>query len=335
MGLYRALAKPLFFALPPEGAHSLAHRLLGLPLPWSRIGAADHDPRLRVTLAGIELDNPVGLAAGFDKACAHLDALGRLGFGYVVGGTVTRAPRRGHPKPRIARDPATRSMVNAMGLPNPGAGSAASALRRAERVAPRIVSLADEATEDAIAALTSLEPLVDWFELNASSPNAVWAHEGSHVAELLRELVPRTRKPIFVKLPWFETDVEREGVLAMATAAKEHGAAGLTCSNTRPVEDRRVARGRGGLSGKPLFARTPEIVREVRRATEGSLPINACGGVFTASDALACIEAGATTVQVYTGLVYEGPRLVGAITSGLAAALRDRGTALAEVVGGR
>ncbi len=333
MGLYRAVAKPLFFALPPEGAHSLAQRLLGLPLPWARMGAAERDPRLRVTLGGIELDNPVGLAAGFDKACAHLDALGRLGFGYLVGGTVTREPRRGHAKPRIVRDPPTRSMVNAMGLPNPGLETVARKLRRTMRSAPRIVSLADEATGDALAVLVTLEPLVDGFELNASSPNAMWSHEGSHVAELLREMVPRTHKPIFLKLPRFETDAERENVIAMAVAAKQLGAAGLTCSNTLPVEEPRLARGRGGLSGRPLFARTLEIVREVRRATEGSLPINASGGISTAADVIACIEAGATTVQVYTGLVYEGPRIVGDITRGLAASLRGRGVALAELVG--
>ena len=99
MGLYRAAARPLFFALPPEAAHRVANRLLGLPLPWERIGGVTRDPALEVSLAGVELANPIGLAAGFDKTCAHLDSLGRLGFGYVVGGTITRAPRVGNPKP--------------------------------------------------------------------------------------------------------------------------------------------------------------------------------------------------------------------------------------------
>src|SRR5438046_2355438 len=118
---YAAIGRPLFFSLPPEAAHRLANRLLGLPLPCARIGGADDDPNLAVTPAGPPLRNPLGLAAGFDKTCAHLDALGTLGFGYVVGGTITRAPRAGNPKPRIARYPKRRSMVNAMGLPNPGA----------------------------------------------------------------------------------------------------------------------------------------------------------------------------------------------------------------------
>src|SRR5919197_5815253 len=112
MGLYRALARPAFFSLSPEGAHHLAQGLLRMPLPWKAIGAVRDDPRLQVNLAGIPLRNPVGLAAGFDKSCRVLPALSRLGFGYLVGGTVTRHPRRGNPKPRIVRRTRTRSIVN-------------------------------------------------------------------------------------------------------------------------------------------------------------------------------------------------------------------------------
>src|SRR3990170_3917448 len=209
MGLYRAVVQPLFFALPPELAHRLANRLLGLPLPWERIGGAEADPALEVTLAGIRLRNPIGLAAGFDKTCAHLAALDRLGFGYVVGGTITRAPRAGNPKPRIVRYRSRGSMVNAMGLPNPGA-------------------------------------------------------------------------------------------------------------------EARLAVGTGGLSGSALFVDTVRIVAEVCAATGGAVPISACGGVSTAEDALACLGAGATTVQVYSGLVYRGPRILRELTSGLAAAVRRR-----------
>ena len=121
MGWYEAVGRRVFFSMDPERSHRLAHRLLGFPLPWRRIGGAVDDPALLTTLAGIPLRNPVGLAAGFDKTCTHLDALGSLGFGYVVGGTVTRTSRRGNPRPRIARDPGRRALVNAMGMPNPGA----------------------------------------------------------------------------------------------------------------------------------------------------------------------------------------------------------------------
>jgi dihydroorotate dehydrogenase len=325
MGLYRAVARPLFFTLPAEASHSLAQRLLDLPLPWERIGAADPDPRLRTTLAGIALANPIGLAAGFDKTGERLDALGRLGFGFVVGGTFTRAPRTGNPKPRIARYRARESMVNAMGLPNPGAEAAARGLAQVPRTRPRFASIADEAVEDAVIAHSLLEPHLDAVELNASCPNVSWGRDRdneAHLAKLLRELGARRRRPLFVKLPPFRTDVERDVVLSLARIAQEGGADGLTCSNTRPVADRHLAVSRGGLSGRALFDDTLRIVGEVHRATGGTFPISACGGVTSAGEALACLEAGATTVQIYTGLIYQGPRIVGRITSGLANAPR-------------
>jgi dihydroorotate dehydrogenase len=124
-----------------------------------------------------------------------------------------------------------------------------------------------------------------------------------------------------VKLPPFGTDVEREVVLAMASIAVDGGADGLTCSNSRPVSETRLGTGLGGLSGAVLVADTPRIVREVWRATGGSVPINACGGISSAEHAVACLEAGAATVQLYTALLYEGPRIVRTITEGLIAAI--------------
>jgi dihydroorotate dehydrogenase len=242
--------------------------------------------------------------------------LGKLGFGYVVGGTVTRAPRSGNARPRIARDPSRRALVNAMGLPNPGAAAVAATLAHQTRTTSRWLSLADEAVEDVAAALDLLVPHVDAFELNASSPNAGWSHRADHVAAVMAAVVPRSPVPVFVKVPPFATDEEREGVLAMVRAAQDNGAAGITCANTVPVQDPRMSTGRGGLSGGPLTARTPEIVAAVRSAT-GTLPINASGGIFTVADARACLAAGATTVQIYTGLIYEGPAVVGRIAAGL------------------
>jgi dihydroorotate dehydrogenase len=315
------------FALPPETAHAVAIAALGLPLPWERVGRARTDPRVATTLAGIDLQNPVGLAAGFDKACARLDALGRLGFGYVVGGTITRRPRGGNPRPRIARSAASGAVVNAMGLPNPGAEAAAANLRARRRTSPRVVSIADEAIPDAVATHATLQDLVDAVELNASCPNVSWGRDRdneAHLAALLAGLAPRRRTPLFVKLPPFRTPVERDVVLALARIAQDGGADGLTCSNTRPVADARLATRAGGLSGRDLFEDTPRIVAEVREATGGELPINACGGVASAADAVACLDAGAATVQVYTALVYQGPSLVGRLVGGLGAAAMDR-----------
>ncbi|MBI3648148.1 MAG: dihydroorotate dehydrogenase 2 [Actinobacteria bacterium] len=334
MGRYPG--RRIFLSLPPEAAHRLAGTLLGLPLPWERLGGAALDPRLGVSIAGIALRNPIGLAAGFDKRCAHLDALGRLGFGYLVGGTITRHSRYGNPKPRIARYPERRSMANSMGLPNPGAEAAVRNLAERPATAPRFVSLADQDPQDAFVALGLLAPFADAIELNASCPNVSWGRDRDgegHLTELVKGFRARTDKPIFVKLPPFTTDVEREVVLALARVAQEAGASGLTCSNTRPVREPRLRVGEGGLSGRELFARTPAIVAEVRAATGGALAINACGGVSTAAEALACLEAGATTVQVYTALVYQGPGLIGDLTAGLSRALRDRGTDVPAFVG--
>jgi dihydroorotate dehydrogenase len=177
---------------------------------------------------------------------------------------------------------------------------------------------------------------VDAIELNASCPNVSWGRDRDnegHLASLLRELGTRRSIPLFVKLPPFRTDVERDVVLALADIAQRAGAEALTISNTMPIAERRLSVGAGGLSGRALLDGTVANLREVRSATAGALPLNASGGIFTADHALACIEAGATTVQVYTGLVFEGPGIVGELTRGLSDALRSRRADLVALVG--
>ena len=213
-------------------------------------------------------------------------------------------------------------MVNAMGLPNPGAEAVAMTLRsRARGPSARLVSLADETLLDAISSFELLEPLVDGVELNASCPNVSWGRDRdneAHVRELITAFRTRSPKPLFVKLPPFVTATERDVVLALARVAKEAGADGLTCSNTRRVDDRRLAVGGGGLSGRAIWPHTPRIVAEVRAAVGDDLALNACGGIFSGEDVATCLEAGATTVQIYTALIYEGPGEVGDLTAGLA-----------------
>ncbi len=322
MGWYSAVGRRAFFALSPEASHRVAGRMLSLPLPWVRIGGASTDPSLAVTLAGIPLRNPVGLAAGFDKTGAHVDALGALGFGYVVVGTFTREPRKGNPSPRIARFPRQRSMVNSMGLPNPGAEASATTLGARTAPAPVFVSIADEPRDAAVATLELLSPHAAAIELNASCPNVEWGRDGgdeAHLAELVKALADRTDRPLFVKLPPFLTDAARDGVLALARVAQDAGAAGITCSNTHPVATERLASGKGGLSGRALWPHTPKIVAAVAQATGGAFPVNACGGIFTPGDVRACLDAGATTVQVYTSFIYDGPGIVGMLTRGIVA----------------
>jgi dihydroorotate dehydrogenase len=316
-GWYGTVGRSAFFALPPEASHRVASAMLGLPLPWERIGGAARDPSLEVDLCGVRLPNAIGLAAGFDKGCRHLDALGRIGFGFLVGGTVTRLPRRGNAKPRIVRDPPRRAIVNAMGLPNPGAEAVARTLGRTRATAPRFASLADEAVDDAVSTLDVLAPFVDGFELNASSPNAPWRHDPDHMTHLIAAFRARTDRPVLLKLPPFDGPEERGLVLGLATAAVDAGVSGLVCSNTVPVEEPRLAAGRGGLSGGPLTTLTPAIVEQVAAATGRAVPIVACGGIFTPKDVAACLDAGATAVELYTGLIYRGPAILRDLTQGL------------------
>ena len=316
-GWYGTVGRPAFFALPPEASHRVATSLLSLPLPWERIGGVVDDPSLEVDLCGIRLRNPIGLAAGFDKSCRHLGPLGRLGFGFVVGGTITRAPRKGNAKPRIVRATERRAIVNSMGLPNPGADVAAENLSRAPGTASRFASVADEDLPLAIETVELLAPHVDGIELNASSPNAPWRHDPAHMTRLLEAFRGRTDRPLLLKLPPFTTDEDRATVLDLARAAVDAGAHGLVCSNTLPMEEPRLATGRGGLSGGPLTERTPRTVSDVADATGRAVPIVACGGIFTPEDVRRSLDAGASAVQLYTSLIYRGPGIVGSLTRGL------------------
>ncbi|MEP7059782.1 MAG: dihydroorotate dehydrogenase 2 [Actinomycetota bacterium] len=320
MGWYSAVGRATIFALPAETAHGVAGRVLSLPLPWARIGGASTDPSLAVTVAGIPMRNPIGLAAGFDKTGEHVDALGALGFGYVVAGTFTQEARVGNPRPRIARFPRQRSMVNAMGLPNPGAEAAAGTLGARTHPYPVFASIADQSRDAALATLELLSASADAIELNASCPNVGWGRDRddeAHLSELVTALAARSFRPVFVKLPPFVTDSAREGVLSLARVAQDAGAAGITCSNTHPVATDRVTGGTGGLSGRALWVHTPKIVAAVVEATGAAIAVNACGGIFDVADVRECLGAGASTVQIYTSFIYQGPGIVGRLTKGL------------------
>ncbi|MEX2420811.1 MAG: dihydroorotate dehydrogenase (quinone), partial [Actinomycetota bacterium] len=273
MGFYRSLARPLLFTLPPETAHHTAERLLRLPAGLIRTasGASPSKvagPRLFTQLAGIELRNPIGLAAGFDKRAKDLPGLAALGFGYLVVGTVTRQARAGNPRPRMVRRPEHRGLVNSMGLPNDGPEAVAA---RLERVAsalgevPVFVSLGDEALDDVVASHEILARHAAAIELNVSCRNVQRGRDRDneeHLAEMLAKIVGL--KPVFVKLPPFETPEEVEAVTTLAKIAADGGAAGLTCSNTRPVAEPGLATGAGGLSGAELFTGTLRIIASIR-----------------------------------------------------------------------
>jgi len=335
MGVYKTVVRPVLFQFPPEATHRMAGTALRLPLPWGGLNGGFQDPRLEVSVGPLRFRNPIGMAAGFDKNCRFLGSFEKMGFGYAVGGTVTADPREGNPKPRIARFPKRRSLINAMGFPNDGAEAAAQALRKTRSGIPILVSISDAEVDDALRSCRFLEPVSDGIELNLSCPNVSWGRD-AHVEDLLVSFLERrgsSQKPVFVKIPPYRGEKEREAIFALVRLAQEHGATAITATNTLPVATSSMATGRGGLSGRAITNDTVRVVRDLYAMTEGTIPINACGGIFNAEDALACIRAGATTVQVYSGLVFEGPAIVREMASGIAGLLGTEGMTLEALRG--
>ena len=328
---YRLLVRPFLFRLPPETAQSLADLVLRLDWLW-RMASSPADPRLKTSLAGLELPNPVGLAAGYDKDCRLLSPLASLGFGYVTGGTVTADPQAGNPRPRVLRDVGREGLVNSLGFPSKGLDYASRRLeeRRAATPAPTVVSVSGTTVEQILLCHRRVEPLADAVEINISSPNTAGLRvfqEAGALSELLGRVNERRQKPLFVKMPPYNRQTVGAGLKPAPTPRREpppeiekivrtcvsEGVDALTVANTHPVEDARLAVGAGGLSGRPVFQETLEMVREIRREVGPRTAINACGGIFTGADAWEALQAGATTVQLLTGLIYRGPGVVRSI----------------------
>ena len=329
---YRALIRPLLFRLPPETAQRVADAALKLTPVWRALGPVleySH-PALKTTVAGLELRNPVGLAAGYDKNCEYLTSLAALGFGYVTGGTVTPMAQPGNPRPRIVRHRRQESLVNSLGFPGQGLDRAVARLQATAGTAgaPIVASVSGVTIDEIVTCHRRIEPLVSAVEINISSPNTEGLrafHEGPVLAELLEAVNAARRKPLFVKVPPFRSEGdasdqrnERTLMLGLIGVCAEHRVDGLTVANTWPVRDAALAVGHGGLSGKPVFDDMLRMVSEVRSAVGGSVAINACGGIFSGEDAWRALRAGADTVQLFTGLIYRGPGIVRGINRDLA-----------------
>lgn len=338
MGLYTSALRPVLFRLSPDRSHDLAQLGFRMRPVWAAYGRTgrDSDPRLRTSIAGIELANPVGLAPGFDKDGLMLRSLRHLGFGYLVVGSATPQPRPGNPKPRLARDLSTRSIMNSMGLPNRGIPALVERLRRLPAgPTPVIASIVTFTPDETPGAITALAPYVDAVEIGLVCPNA----RDERMQELsaftqLAESLPGTGKPLFVKLPPVNTAEEEEFVLAAIDASLEHGIAGLSVSggHSEPVPALKV--GTGSVAGRRTFDDALRNVRLVAARARGQLPIRASGGIFTGADAAAMMGAGATTVEVYSSFIYEGPGVARRISRQLADLLDERSaTAVSELVG--
>lgn len=341
--LYEATVRPAMFLAPPEAAHEIAKWFFKRPALWRLLSwhLRVTDERLHVKVGNLELKNPVGLAAGFDKNCEMWNSLFRIGFGYLTLGTVTLNPREGNPKPRMWRYP-ERSLVNSMGLPNRGAReNATNLIRRPSNMKPIAVSVSGLNVEEFVECYRLMEPSAEGIELNISTPNTVGVRvfqEPNMLAELLRSIseTRTSNKPIWVKIPPYFDYEGREKVHALIDVCAKAGVSGLTATNTKLVNEPRASIGTGGLSGPPIFKDTLRIVADIYDYTEGRIPINACGGISSGLDAWKAFEAGASSVQLYTALVYHGPGIVSVINRQILDLLTEsKLNSLSEVVGTR
>ena len=339
--LYR-LARTALFALDPERAHALA--IAALKAAPHGTPAAPGGP-LQVEVAGLTFPNPLGMAAGFDKDGEVPDALLGQGFGFVEVGSITPRPQAGNPKPRLFRLAEDRAVINRMGFNNGGA--AAAAARLAARKRQGIVGInigANKDSADRIADYAQMTrvmvPLADYLAVNISSPNTpglrALQDEGALTALLDAVLEARggAGPPVFLKVA---PDLERADIDAIARIALDGRLGALIVSNTtlaRPPLRSRHANETGGLSGAPLRELALQRLRDFRTATGGALPLVGVGGIGSAEDAWQRIRTGASLVELYSAMVYEGPGIARRIVRGLEALMRRDGFAsVAEAVG--
>ena len=328
-----SLFRSLLFRLDPEQVHGLTLGLIrfagNFPITYHLLRALFQvdEPRLEVEVFGVRFKNPVGLAAGYDKDGVAVRGLSCLGFGHVEVGTVTRRAQSGNPRPRIHRVPEVRALINSMGFPNAGV-DALRVSRDTARVGINIgkskETLLEQAAQDYCALLERVHAQADYVALNVSSPNtpglrALQARAA--IEDLLRAVIVTRdrlapRVPLLVKVAPDLTESELDDLLAVVTTCGVDGviATNPTTSRVGLYHYENVS---GGLSGAPLRTRATEIIRHIARTTAGKLPIIGVGGIASPDDALEKIRAGASLIQIYTGLVYAGPTLVRAINRGL------------------
>lgn len=344
------LARPLLFALDPENAHEASLKALEAGL-YPRPATAD-DPRLAQTVFGLAIPNPIGIAAGYDKDARVPDAVLGVGCGFAEIGTVTPQPQVGNPRPRVFRLVDDRAVINRLGFNNGGHAAALARLEARPRrgvVGVNIGANKDTADKaaDYVRGIETFDHLASYFTVNISSPNTpglrdlqapaalddllsrVMAARGARVA------AGAVRRPIIVKIA---PDIAEADLPAIVERLVAHAVDGIAVSNTtlaRPVlADARTARETGGLSGRPLFHRATVVLARVYQLTGGRIPLIGIGGIDSGPTALAKIEAGANLVQIYTGLIYEGPSLIGRIKDHLIAAMaRDDANSLRPLIG--
>ena len=334
-----ALTRPFLFGMDAEAAHELTMDMLArgqhTPLQWAWCNETVNDP---VTLAGLQFPNRVGMAAGLDKNARCIDALGAMGFGFVEVGTVTPKAQPGNPKPRMFRLPQARALINRLGFNNEGLEAFLRNVQQAQfrkqtrQQRPMLLGLnigknattpIENATSDYLICLEGVYPHADYVTVNISSPNtqnlralqsdaALDALLGA-IAERREALATQhqRRVPVFVKIA---PDLDEAQVAVIAATLQRHGMDGVIATNTTisrtAVQGMRHAQETGGLSGAPVLEASNQVIRQLRAALGSGFPIIGVGGILSADDAVSKIRAGADVVQIYTGLIYEGPALV-------------------------
>lgn len=352
---YKYGMRPLLFALDPEVAHNFAiatcRRISESPQLQAIAKSTFYysDSRLSQTLWNLKFENPIGLAAGFDKNAEAIGAWSNLGFGFAEVGTITALAQSGNPKPRLFRLPSDLAVLNRMGFNNNGAVATAANLKQYlqnhQLAVPLGINLGKskvtaiaEAKLDYADSLRSLYEFGDYFVVNVSSPNTPNLRDlqaTDQLCGILAELQPinSDNKPIFVKIA---PDLNDADIIEVVKASQNYGVAGIIATNTTisrqnlvtthlSLTGQPVATEMGGISGQPVRDRSLAVIKLIWQTTEGKLPIIGVGGIFTAEDAWQKITAGASLVQVYTGLIYEGPMMISQILQGLVRKLETHG----------
>ena len=337
-----SLLQRAIHAIDPETAHVAAIRALAA---WGTAGTpmAPPAPALPTRVAGIDFPNPVGMAAGLDKDARAIAGLFALGFGSVEVGTLTPRAQPGNPKPRLFRLVEDRAVINRMGFNNGGLAAGIARARAARRTGVLGINVgankdATDRVADYVAGVTAAAPVADYITINVSSPNTPGLRDlqqGAALAELLAAcMAARGATPLFLKVA---PDLDAGMIDGVARAAIDARVDALVMGNTtvsRPPLSARDAGETGGLSGAPLRDLARARLADMRRATGTAVPLIAVGGIDSGAEAYARIRAGASLVQVYTALVYDGPGLPRRIVAELAALLaRDGFASVAEAVG--
>jgi dihydroorotate dehydrogenase len=340
--VYKYFIRPILFLFAPETIHKLAvlyirllSRIPGIKYLVRYFYQVKH-PALEREVFGLLFQNPVGLAAGFDKDAVMIDGLSNFGFGFIEIGTVTPEPQPGNPRPRLFRIPGDKALVNRMGFNNQGVGKMVHRLKRRPtgiiiggNIGKNKITTNHKAVEDYIKCLNALYDVVDYFVVNVSSPNTPdlrQLQEKEPLKELLdslqKEINKRPqKKPLLLKIAPDLTEDQLDDIIGILNLLKLDGIVATNTTTSRDnisLNEREINRiGEGGLSGKPLEARSNEVIRYLRNKLSDQIPIIGVGGIMSEEDVFRKLEAGASLVQLYTGFIYEGPGIVKKINQAL------------------